>query len=760
MELDEFKKHIDIFVNGNDTIRLEAANWIFPQMVQHYSSADENFRTTPPNEKDNEIKEFLNSLELKKFSVFLRNPWSAIRCSAAFCLGFFDDLKATNILIRCLKDKERRPIVIRGLMRQHTYSDNLLFESYMDDNIVRLGIVSDLGEIKNKYSVDALILALKDPFWGVRFNALESLKKIGDTSALEHIEVLKDDRSVKVSRKAKEVLNTFNLGKNANNVPNWGNWLMEVEATDKEQRDFYEYFSSQIEEEQFVDLGDNVSYVFAYLRSIILDFIENEDIEFLCERVDRIMEFYGMFYDVKRSLIDWKTDAYLFLGDYLKALEIKKEALFSLSDIETFGILKDDTLISGDILVHFKSGGLTDWGIKNKTEIAKIIDKYLNDFIHEYGKNVVSYFLEEFSLHNLNEENLAKLSQFFESDEKFFQAKNGLSEEVKRGKKSYLPHFGYYDFKNLSKKDMVRLKENFSEKEYSEIMDEKQFILSYSEFVDLSTLNKRKMELWKTILEKNEFLNLKNQYQMYKKDNLPFDITTVVVDIKNISLDYNLENIDKLKEIFNDYHSFKQSFKNHLCRLNSGKATIRVIFLPLFDSFPQIVRIHYYKFKTPYVTTMALENELKRIIRESENEYREIKGIPRVGEGWINETELYYRIKESFPDEYIIQHGRPSWLGKQHLDIYFPEKNIVVEYQGEQHNSSIDFFGGDEGFINRHELDKRKKELCHKNKCTLIYVYPEYKFRKIKEKIDKLLKNNEEESLIKTNKTDIQSKLM
>ena len=57
-------------------------------------------------------------------------------------------------------------------------------------------------------------------------------------------------------------------------------------------------------------------------------------------------------------------------------------------------------------------------------------------------------------------------------------------------------------------------------------------------------------------------------------------------------------------------------------------------------------------------------------------------------------TELYYKIKETFPNEKVVHHGKPSWLGQQHLDIYFPYKNIAIEYQGLQHQEPVEFFGG------------------------------------------------------------------
>jgi len=141
----------------------------------------------------------------------------------------------------------------------------------------------------------------------------------------------------------------------------------------------------------------------------------------------------------------------------------------------------------------------------------------------------------------------------------------------------------------------------------------------------------------------------------------------------------------------------------------------------------------------PAIVVEAIKNEFKRILRESENKLRIERGLPKIGEGWISETDLYYKIKETFPSEEIIHHGRPTWLGRQHLDIFFPEKNIGIEYQGIQHDSPVEYFGGEESFEKRKSLDALKKEKCDENGCNLIYVYPDYDLQVLKEKIEKLI---------------------
>lgn len=129
----------------------------------------------------------------------------------------------------------------------------------------------------------------------------------------------------------------------------------------------------------------------------------------------------------------------------------------------------------------------------------------------------------------------------------------------------------------------------------------------------------------------------------------------------------------------------------------------------------------------------------QRICRDSENLLRTEMGIPKIGEGWISETELYYKIKELVPFHKVIHHYRDDWLGRQHLDIYIPDLKLAFEYQGLQHSKPIDFFGGEEAFLKNKERDELKKQKCKQAGVCLIEVYPDYDFKHIKNIINQYL---------------------
>ena len=123
------------------------------------------------------------------------------------------------------------------------------------------------------------------------------------------------------------------------------------------------------------------------------------------------------------------------------------------------------------------------------------------------------------------------------------------------------------------------------------------------------------------------------------------------------------------------------------------------------------------------------------MIREAENQVRETRGIARIGEGWVSETQLYYEIKQAFPHLQVQHHASPEWLGRQHLDIFIPELLVAIEYQGRQHDEPIDFFGGEVAFREILKRDATKRRLCFQNGVMLIEVRSDYNLEEILERI-------------------------
>ncbi|RKI90481.1 hypothetical protein D7V94_13720 [Parablautia intestinalis] len=110
----------------------------------------------------------------------------------------------------------------------------------------------------------------------------------------------------------------------------------------------------------------------------------------------------------------------------------------------------------------------------------------------------------------------------------------------------------------------------------------------------------------------------------------------------------------------------------------------------------------------------------KQIKNFAENAVREHFGAKKIGQQWNSETNLYKIISQIYVNEKIYFHYRPEWLDGLEIDIYIPELNLAIEYQGIQHYKPLKHWGGEEGFVTRRANDIRKKKLCQVHGTKLI----------------------------------------
>ncbi|MBK1735418.1 hypothetical protein CKO15_09000 [Halorhodospira abdelmalekii] len=147
----------------------------------------------------------------------------------------------------------------------------------------------------------------------------------------------------------------------------------------------------------------------------------------------------------------------------------------------------------------------------------------------------------------------------------------------------------------------------------------------------------------------------------------------------------------------------------------------------------------------PYINQLGIQSGLdmlnKEHKREAENLLRDRIGVPRVGEGWVSETELYRTIRAIFPGRRIEREASPDFLGKQRFDIYFPDEGVAVEYQGEQHAGPVGRFGGRSGHERAVERDQSKREKAEKAGVQLVefWYYEKITEEKVRKRLGKFL---------------------
>ena len=57
------------------------------------------------------------------------------------------------------------------------------------------------------------------------------------------------------------------------------------------------------------------------------------------------------------------------------------------------------------------------------------------------------------------------------------------------------------------------------------------------------------------------------------------------------------------------------------------------------------------------------------------------------------------------------------------FDFYIPDWNILIEFQGIQHEKPVDFFGGEEQFLIQQEHDRRKRKYAEDNNIKLLEIW-------------------------------------
>lgn len=156
----------------------------------------------------------------------------------------------------------------------------------------------------------------------------------------------------------------------------------------------------------------------------------------------------------------------------------------------------------------------------------------------------------------------------------------------------------------------------------------------------------------------------------------------------------------------------RSKFRANTCHLCTDTKSDMMYCHPMYGSS---IMVNY----GAYVKKTAIEEDIDE--REAENKIRDKLGIARIGEGWINETQLYKTICYLFPSFTVIREASPEWLGNQRIDIYIPDLKVAIEYQGQQHYEPVEIFGGKEALEKTKEMDKRKKSLCKKNGVNIVY---------------------------------------
>lgn len=100
-----------------------------------------------------------------------------------------------------------------------------------------------------------------------------------------------------------------------------------------------------------------------------------------------------------------------------------------------------------------------------------------------------------------------------------------------------------------------------------------------------------------------------------------------------------------------------------------------------------------------------------------------IKGEKKILD-YLIQHNIYFESHKSY-DKLLGVGGR-----KLSYDFYLPQYNLLIEYQGEQHEHAVDLFGGEDQFRVQQEHDRRKRDYAIEHHIDLLEIWY-YDFKNI-----------------------------
>lgn len=85
-------------------------------------------------------------------------------------------------------------------------------------------------------------------------------------------------------------------------------------------------------------------------------------------------------------------------------------------------------------------------------------------------------------------------------------------------------------------------------------------------------------------------------------------------------------------------------------------------------------------------------------------------------EKYLQDKNIPYISQKKFPDLY----GTKKKLS---YDFYLPDYNLLIEFQGEQHERPIDLFGGEQTFVIQKERDEKKRKYASDHNIDLLEIW-------------------------------------
>lgn len=217
--------------------------------------------------------------------------------------------------------------------------------------------------------------------------------------------------------------------------------------------------------------------------------------------------------------------------------------------------------------------------------------------------------------------------------------------------------------------------------------------------------------------------------------------------------DYSLVNFktlkDKVKIICKIHGEFEQVANKHLCRGGCRLCGIKIRGDKRRTKFNEFlvraITIH----KDKYIyneDTYIKVSDYTTITCKKHGDFQQVgtchldgDGCPKCksSRGEVKIENFLIRNKIKYKSQFKVNEKT-----RHRFDFYLPERNLLIEYDGEQHFKSIDFWGGDENLKKIQKNDKLKNKMAEDNNFKLLRI--DYKnFNNIEKILEKEVYNGD-----------------
>jgi len=185
-----------------------------------------------------------------------------------------------------------------------------------------------------------------------------------------------------------------------------------------------------------------------------------------------------------------------------------------------------------------------------------------------------------------------------------------------------------------------------------------------------------------------------------------------------------IDNKTKVCIICPEHGEFWQRPHDHLNGRGCRTCEIEKRTLTKEEFIKKAKELHGDKYDYSKVTYVGAHTKIRIICHEHgefwqrPNDHTKGAGCPKCNLSHLERSMMNYLDEHEIAYDY---QKRFKWFGRQSLDFYLPEYKVGIECQGKQHFFPVERFGGDKGFKQTLERDKRKKALCEKHGVKLLY---------------------------------------